>query len=209
LVPALPGALSALGVLRSDVVKHYSRTVLWTVSGKLPQKRLEAEFAELERAARRDFARERWPGSVAFERSADLRYRGQGYELNVPVTPRLLEDFHAQHRRRYGYSHPQREVEIVTVRLRAKIPSPAMPALRMSPDRMSAKPPARASAFQRAPVWFEGKPRSAAIYERSQLDARRRYAGPAVIAEYSATTVVPPGMRFHLDQTGNLVIRCR
>ncbi|HEV2021854.1 MAG TPA: hydantoinase/oxoprolinase family protein [Terriglobales bacterium] len=209
LVPALPGALSALGILRSDVVKHYSRTVLWTVSGKLPQKRLEAEFAELERAARHDFARERWPGDIAFQRSADLRYRGQGYELNVPLTPRLLEDFHAQHRRRYGYSHPQREVEIVTVRLRAAIPSPAMPGLRMSPERIFADPPPRALGLGRPPVWFDGKSRSAAIYERSQLDPRRCYAGPAVVVEYSATTVIPPGMRFRLDQTGNLLIRCR
>jgi N-methylhydantoinase A len=204
LVPALPGALSALGILRSDVVKHYSRTVLWTVAGKLPQKRLEAEFAELERAARRDFERERWPGNIALQRSADLRYRGQGYELNVPVTPRLLADFHAQHRRRYGYSHPEREVEIVTVRLRAVIPSPAMPALRLSPQQ-----PLRAAVPGHAPVWFEGKHRSAAIYERAQLATGKRYAGPAVVAEYSATTVIPPGMRFHLDQTGNLLIRCR
>jgi len=209
LVPAMPGALSALGILRSNGVKDYSRTVFWTVSGKLPQKRLEAEFAELERAAGLDFVRERWPGSIAFQRSADLRYRGQGYELNVPLTPRLLGDFHAQHRRRYGYSHPEREVEIVTVRLHASIPSPAAAALRMPPDRISANPPARASALERAPVWFEGKLRSAAICERSQLDPRRRYAGPAVIAEYSATTVVPPGMRFHVDQSGNLLIRCR
>lgn len=208
LVPALPGALSALGILRSDVVKHYSRTVLWTVSGKLPQARLQAEFADLERAARRDFEQERWRGSVAFQRSADLRYGGQGYELNVPMTPRLLADFHTQHRRRYGYSHPEREVEIVTVRLRAAIASPAMPALRMAEDTGPASA-SRAPAPVRAPVWFDGRQRSAAIYERSQLDPRRRYAGPAVLFEYSATTVVPPGMRFQLDQTGNLLIRCR
>ena len=209
LVPALPGALSALGILRSDVVKHYSRTVFWTVSGKLPQKRLDLEFAELERVARLDFARERWPGSFGFQRSADLRYRGQGYELNVPVTPRLLADFHAQHRRRYGYGHPEREVEIVTVRLRASIPSPAMPGLRLLSHRTSSDQRRAPAAPQRAPVWFEGRLRNAAIYERSQLDPRRRYAGPAVIFEYSATTVVPPGMRFHLDRTGNLLIRCR
>jgi len=209
LVPALPGALSALGILRSDVVKHYSRTVFWTVSGKLPQKRLDLEFAELERVARLDFARERWPGSFGFQRSADLRYRGQGYELNVPVTPRLLADFHAQHRRRYGYGHPEREVEIVTVRLRASIPSPAMPGLRLLSHRTSSDQRRAPAAPQRAPVWFEGRLRNAAIYERSQIDPRRRYAGPAVIFEYSATTVVPPGMRFHLDQTGNLLIRCR
>ena len=213
LVPALPGALSALGILRSDVVKHYSRTVLWTVAGKLPQQRLEAEFAELERAARRDFARERWPGSAGFQRTADLRYRGQGYELNLAVTARLLSDFHAQHKRRYGYSHPEREVEIVTVRLRASIPSPAAPALRMASEHGSGErrpaATARAAVPARAPVWFEGRWRNAALYERSQLDCGRRYAGPAVVAEYSATTVVPPGMRFHLDQTGNLLIRCR
>ena len=209
LVPALPGALSALGILRSDVVKHYSRTVFWTVSGKLPQKRLDLEFAELERVARLDFARERWPGSFGFQRSADLRYRGQGYELNVPVTPRLLADFHAQHRRRYGYGHPEREVEIVTVRLRASIPSPAMPGLRLLSHRTSSDQRRAPAAPQRAPVWFEGRLRNAAIYERSQIDPRRRYAGPAVIFEYSATTVVPPGMRFHLDRTGNLLIRCR
>lgn len=217
LVPALPGALSALGILRSDVVKHYSRTVLWTVSGKLPQKRLEAEFAELEQAARRDFEGERWPGSVAFQRSSDLRYRGQGYELNIPLTPRLLADFHAQHLRRYGYRHPEREVEIVTVRLRAAIPSPAVPALRMtsvrksgarkSGERKSAEQSSAAPTPERAPVWFEGQRRSAAIYERSQLAPKRRYSGPAVVVEYSATTVIPPGMRFQLDAMGNLLIR--
>jgi N-methylhydantoinase A len=208
LVPALPGALSALGILRSDVVKHYSRTVLWTATGKLPQKRLEAEFAELERAAGSDFERERWPGRVRFQRSADLRYRGQGYELNVPMSAGLLADFHAQHRRRYGYSHPEREVEIVTLRLRGAIASPGGPALRMAEERKSAGQPVRAPAPGRAPVWFEGRLRTAALYERAQLAPGCRYAGPAVVAEYSATTVVPPGMRFHLDQTGNLLIRC-
>ena len=179
-------------------------TVLWAVSGKLPQKKLEAEFAELEGAALRDFERERWTGDVRFGRSADLRYRGQGYELNVPVTPRLLADFHLQHQRRYGYSHPQREVEIVTLRLRAAIPSPPVPALRMSSPE-----PRKAAMPERAPVWFEGRRKAASIYERSQLHPRRSYAGPAVVTEYSATTVVPPGMRFRVDQTGNLLIRCR
>jgi N-methylhydantoinase A len=84
-----------------------------------------------------------------------------------------------------------------------------MPALRMALDETSGEAPPRASAPARAPVWFDGRRRETAIHERSQLVPGRRYAGPAVVAEYSATTVVPPGMRFHLDQTGNLLIRCR
>jgi N-methylhydantoinase A len=205
LVPALPGALSALGILMSDVVKDHSRTVLWTVAGTLPQKKLEAEFAGLERMAREDFAREHWTGTIRFLRSADLRYRGQGYELNLAVTPRLLQDFHALHRRRYGYSHPEREVEIVTVRLRAALPSPPLGSLRAA----EAAPSAAGGGEEQAAVWFEGGRRSTAILERSLLDPRRRYVGPAVVTEYSATTVVPPGMSFRVDQTGNLVIRCR
>ena len=59
-----------------------------------------------------------------FEPSCDLRYRGQGYELNLPYGPDVLQRFHAEHKRRYGYSSPEREVEIVTVRMRGRVASP-------------------------------------------------------------------------------------
>ncbi|MGZ5165644.1 MAG: hydantoinase/oxoprolinase family protein, partial [Burkholderiales bacterium] len=113
IVPVLPGALSAYGILASDVVKDYSRTVVWrAATGGMPDVRLRREFAVLEKAARTDFARERWEGKALLERSVDVRYSGQGYELNIPWSRRLLEDFHGEHKRRYGYSHPQREVEL-------------------------------------------------------------------------------------------------
>ena len=54
----------------------------------------------------------------------DVRYQGQGYELNVPYTGKLIQDFRSEHQRRYGYSYPDREVELVTLRLRATIKSP-------------------------------------------------------------------------------------
>ncbi len=60
-------------------------------------------------------------GNREVERSADLRYRGQGFELNVPFGKSLLADFHRQHEFRYGYQHPERAVELVTLRLRAGI----------------------------------------------------------------------------------------
>src|SRR5579863_6269992 len=123
IVPALPGALSALGILVSDVVKDYSRTVLWRVADKLPQARIEQEFAALKKQAANDFDDEARQGTIHYERSVDIRYRGQGYELNLPFTRNLLHEFEREHRRRYGYAHPTREVELVTLRLRASLKS--------------------------------------------------------------------------------------
>src|SRR5437588_9281003 len=124
IVPALPGALSAFGILVSDIVKDYSRTVLWRVADKIPVERLEREFANLEHRAGRDFRDEGWRGSPTFQRSVDIRYQAQGYESNVPYTRNLIRDFRHEHHRRYGYIYPARTMELVTVRLRAKIKSP-------------------------------------------------------------------------------------
>ncbi len=201
IVPALPGALSAYGILVSDVVKDYSRTVFWP--GTIAQEKMHGEFASLEDRARRDFAAERWQGKMEFVRSLDLRYRGQGFELNVPFVAQWLRAFHDLHLRRYGYSHPQREVEIVTLRLRARIPTP-LPRL-----AAATAPTARGPSSATLPVGFAGKRLPTSIYHRASLRAGRRYAGPAVVCEYSATTVVPPGMRFGLDRAGNLVLEVK
>jgi N-methylhydantoinase A len=202
IVPALPGALSAFGILVSDVVKDYSRTVLWRVSAKLPAAQLKQEFAKLERNAEQDFRSEHWHGAIRLQRSVDVRYRGQGYELNVPLTSRLLAAFHSEHARRYGYCHPEREVELVTLRLRARMQSPQ--------GRLAATKPSAASkqkvSAERAGVVFGGKRITANILAREVLQTGKKYSGPAVVTEYSATTVVPPGKRFWLDRAGNLVV---
>ena len=207
IVPALPGALSAFGILVSDVVKDYSRTVLWRVANKLPIEKLEREFAALRRRAVKDFRDEKWAGAIKYQFSVDVRYQGQGYELNVPFTRSLIRDFRSEHQRRYGYNYPARAVELVTLRLRATIKShqtrahvgtgaPARPG--------RAKP---GSGFpNRAPVFFSSKKVSAAIVSRDALPSGRKYSGPAVITEYSATTVVPPGMSFRSERSGNLII---
>jgi len=197
LVPQHPGALSALGILMSDVVKDYSRTVLWPVTAELPHAKLRAVFRELVQAALADFRKERWPGRAHFTYSVDVRYRGQGYELSIPFSAGLLRKFHQEHQRRYGYSHPGREVELVTLRLRGRIPTRAVN-LRAE---AAGKQPATTMA-----VYFDGRFRSTRVYDRNSLDPRKRYAGPAVITEYSATSVVPPGMRFRVDGAGNLII---
>jgi N-methylhydantoinase A len=221
-VPAMPGALSALGILVSDVVKDYSRTVLWRVSGeaddlrKLPSAPLAKEFALLENRAVKDFHSESWQGRVQYQRSVDLRYQGQGYELNLPLTKNLIAAFQREHQQRYGYAHPSRAIELVTLRLRAVVKSQPLKANRAHVNKMvhvgtaALSRPGRAklgSPFTpKAPVVFDGKKVWTAIRSRDSLQPGKKYSGPAIVTEYSATTVIPPGNSFHVDPAANLIV---
>jgi N-methylhydantoinase A len=218
IVPALPGGLSALGILFSDVVKDYSRTVLWRVSGKLPGAELNREFSTLQKQAAKDFQQEAWQGKVNQQRSVDLRYRGQGYELNLPFTRNLLEDFHQEHQRRYGYTHPTRELELVTIRLRAVMKSTTahVGTIGVKTDHVGTGTPARpgraklgSPSTPKTSVQFDGKKLATAIYSRDALTPGRTYPGPAIITEYSATTVIPPGKHFRVDPAANLIVTIR
>ena len=201
IVPAFPGALSALGILWSDVVKDYSRTVLWRVSRVIPYTKLNEEFAPLEKTAARDFSGEHWKGTPRFVRTVDLRYRGQGYELNLPLSKNLLREFEQEHRQRYGYTHGKREIEIVTLRLRAVLKSAQSHA---TPGAIRGKI-GKISASE-AGVLFDGRSVKTKIYAREELSARKTFQGPAIVTEYSATTVVPPGKKFGIDGASNLII---
>jgi len=206
IVPAFPGALSALGILASDVIKDYSRTVLWRVKNKLPQHDLTRELAKLEENASRDFRTEAWKGRPRYRRSVDVRYRGQGYELNIPLSPTLLKDFEKEHHRRYGYTHPSREVELVTLRLRASLPQ----SMTEHAGADAFVRPGRATLGETSPrevqVLFESKKQKTKIYAREELQQKRTYSGPAIVTEYSATTVIPPKKQFHIDRAMNLII---
>jgi N-methylhydantoinase A len=205
IVPTRPGALSAFGILVSEVVKDYSRTVLWRTINDLPVKRLREEFSNLRSRADNDFRSEDWRGPIRHRFSVDIRYRGQGYELNLPYTEALVAAFRREHERRYGYSYPAREVELVTLRLRATVKSPQ--ASIGIADIVRAN---QASiAAERAPVFFDGRKITATIYDRDSLEPGKKYSGPAVVTEYSATTVVPPRNQFWVDQAGNLFIQIR
>jgi len=214
LIPARPGALSAFGILVSDVVKDYSRTVLWRFAGHLrqevgqalPPAKLEREFRKLEAVALKEFRAEQWRGALRYERSLDLRYRGQGYELNVPATKNVTARFHDEHQRRYGYQHAGREIELVTLRLRVRLRTPP---LEIARRRGARKASVRVTPVERAVVFFRDKAVTTPVYERRELIPGRSMRGPAVITEYSATTVIPAGKKFWVDAAENLVIKIR
>ncbi len=183
IVPQYAGALSALGMLMADAVRDYS-------AGVLGRSNREASFVRLERRARRES-----PGAQ-IDRSADLRYRGQSYELNVPW-PDSAAHFHREHAKIYGYSNPDREVEVVTLRVRARTPLPK-PTL-AAQAKLSGKLESRR-------IWVDGSWKRAAVWKREHLGTGFK-TGPALVLDYGSTTLVPPRWRFRLDRSGNLLIQ--
>jgi N-methylhydantoinase A len=203
IIPARPGALSAFGILVSDAVKDFSRTLLWNLADVRPRVALEKEFRKLETTARKEFRAERWAGTPHFERSLDLRYCGQGYELNVPATGNAAARFHQEHQRRYGYHHPGKEIELVTVRLRGRIKA-QKPGIAWSAPKIRRS--GRAKPIEISTVIFQGRSVATPVYERTDLIPGPPQQGPAIVTEYSATTVVPPGKTFRVDRADNLII---
>jgi len=207
-VPAMPGALSALGILMSDVVRDYSRTVMIPVAAEQVKTfltdaacaRLESHFSDLESKAGSEFQQEKLNGVAS--RSVDLRYAGQGYEINVPFGPNMFHDFHAAHRRRYGHADEGRRIEIVNARVRMVAGSEeiSMPKAELGDSRSD-----RAIIKQKS-VIFDGKRLETKILQRDLLSPGNRFEGPAIVHEYSATAVVPPGCKVEVDEYSNLII---
>jgi N-methylhydantoinase A len=204
-VPRNPGAFSALGILLSDIVRDSVRSVFLPVpSDGEPAGlwlALEKRFARIERASRTELQQEGFPAqSARAERRLDLRYSGQSYELSVPFKRDFRRAFDQQHLRAYGYSHVGRPIEIVNLRLRLVIRTPKP---RLHVHQMRAATPAK---MKSKPVWFDGRFRATPVYDRDRLAAGARIAGPAIIVEYSSTTVVPPDSRCEVDKYLNLVL---
>jgi N-methylhydantoinase A len=193
LVPAHPGALSAVGILLADSVRDYSRTVMLPGT-ELPH--LDPLFRELESQANE-------PNPTAlFERSLDLRYRGQGYELNIPYSDDTAARFHTLHAQRYGFSNPTRPLEIVNLRLRVRIPSEPY-----APTPSPTTPGDGAQALRGTQqTYFDGAWHTAPIYDRDRLHPGDTLTGPALIAEYTSATVLPPGAHLTVDPLHNLLI---
>jgi N-methylhydantoinase A len=203
LVPVFPGGLSALGILRADVVKELSHTVLLRADELLTYPhRLKSLQAPLEREAIRALRSEKFDRTrMRFRHSLDMRYLGQAYELNVPVTGHVVDAFHRAHERRYGYHNKNADVEIVNVRCRATgITEKAAAA------KIAARRGKRLSPPQTMQVVFGGRRQKAAFYQREDFRAGDGFSGPAVVVEYSATTLIPPQWQARVDVYGQLVL---
>jgi N-methylhydantoinase A len=205
LLPKFPGALSALGILRADVAKDFSQTIRLPVQLARDLRRiLHGYFARLEARGVREMRQEGFaPRHLRMERQVDARYVGQSYELTVPAGGDFVAAFHRAHEKRYGYADPQRQIEVVNVRVRlaGAVPKPDLPRSR------AGKPDARPAITDRRTAIFAGRRLVTAVYDRARLRTGHRFGGPAIVAEYSATTVVPPGWQALVDAYENIRLR--
>jgi N-methylhydantoinase A len=198
-VPLFPGALSALGLLLADVRKDYSRTLL--IDAREGEKALGKEFERLHRMGLAELEAEGFEKNrIRFFDSVDMRYQGQSYELTIPLGGSLLNEFHRTHERRYGYCNPKKDVQFVNVRT-AFVGRTTKPAIRKTPRKRGKPEPVGVR-----PVWLGGRPVRTPVYDRSALGYGNKIKGPAIIGEYSSTTLVPPDFRCEVDAFLNLVL---
>jgi len=208
LVPRHPGNFSALGLLASQIKHDHVRTRVGPLRERLAVA-LEL-FAEMEDAARHQLGLEGFSArEQRLVRSLDLRYHGQAFELNVavgePTAHGLSLDaieaaFHRHHLGAYGHSSPGATIELVNARLTAYglVPRPSGAWYRSADDLLDG------ALIERRPVWFDGGPRDCPVWERERLSEGALLVGPAIVEEFGATTIVPPGWRGALDEHGNL-----
>ncbi|HSE96927.1 MAG TPA: hydantoinase/oxoprolinase family protein, partial [Blastocatellia bacterium] len=200
-VPRSPGTLSALGVLLGDVVKDYSRTVMSKTEG-VRSKKIEGIYAALEREAAKDLGREGFaPDRINLARSAAMRYVGQSFEIAVSWGRRFEELFHVAHRERYGYADAARPTEIVSLRVKATgvTEKPRLPSYRTR-NAHTVEPSYEARVF------LSERAVKVPVYLRDDLFAGARLRGPAIVSEYSSTTLITPGRTVEIDPWLNMII---
>jgi N-methylhydantoinase A/oxoprolinase/acetone carboxylase beta subunit len=201
IVPRHAGVLSALGMLLADVTRDYSRSVLRPAAA-LSQEALAAAFAPILEEARHDLRAEGFgEGQVEIQQTLDVRYVGQSYEIGVPHAPGFRAEFDRRHERLYGYAAPQRDAEVVAVRVRA-VGRTEKPQLPRAPHLVSRLP----APVAVRPVCFGGRWLPSPFFHRDQLGSGMAGHGPAIVAGSDATIVVPPDFHLRVDEVGSVIL---
>jgi N-methylhydantoinase A len=207
IVPREPGALSAVGCLRADVVKSLNRTLMLEVGDGARDDEIERAFREMERESSTALRREGFAEArQRHARTIAARYKGQSFELEIPWGSRVVARFHREHASRYGYAQTAGMIEVVSARLRS---AGLVEKLKDTRPRRVQASTRIAAPHSTARVHFDEGPLEAAIYRREDLRAGTRLRVPSVVTEYSSTTLVPEGVKARIDARGNLIIELR
>jgi N-methylhydantoinase A len=210
-VPAQAGVLSALGLITADIVHTYVRSLVAPL-GRTPLPKANAILAEMRKEAEKILTEEGVsPEDWEFHYALDLRYRGQGFELTIPLSsgslqaealPPLIQEFHRKHAEIYGFSNLNAEVELVSLRLTAigRTEKPDLPEI---PSKGSLS----AAVLEERLVFFVGEGwRKTPVYSREKLPGSAELIGPAVVEGLESTVLVPPRARAFLDRFGNIIL---
>jgi N-methylhydantoinase A len=193
IVPRAGGVLSALGLAISDLRRDYVRPYLTALEGA-DAREFEEKFKDMEETAAEDLE------GPEYTRRADLRYRGQSFELTVEAgsLEKLEEHFHAAHEQRYAYRMEDEPIELVNLRLIAAVPV-EKPDLAELPHRGEVESARREANF-------DGEWREVPVLDREKMGEGSEVAGPAIVEFKESTCVVRPGWRGMVDGVGNLVL---
>ncbi len=210
IVPPAPGLLSSQGLLSADIRYDFRRTFVATVE-RMALSDFAAVVGELRAEGERALSTYDVPAMrTDFVVSADMRYAGQAYEINVALPAptldeagrrTLIESFHLAHERLYGRRHAEGSVQIVNVLLTVigRVQAVRHPEL----DKAQGAP----KPIKQARTWFRGQPfDDCPCYDRDSIRAGHHWQGPAVVAGQDSTLVVPPGWDARCDIYGNLLI---
>lgn len=210
IVPEAAGVCCALGLLMADFRHDYSKTFFHPLKGLLPEN-LVSEFIILEKKATAQMIHERIPEKdIIYFRSADMRYQGQGYELEVPLPMKIYDEndlldicneFQYLHNNSYGYKMSPESAELVNIRLTVigKLSKPEIKTENYAGEdsRMALKGNRK--------VFMDGSYRMVPIYDRKLLRFGNQIKAPAIVDQVDATTVIFDG-RASVDQYRNLIV---
>jgi N-methylhydantoinase A len=204
LVPAHPGILSAFGMLMSDYVQEFAQTI-HLPAAEFTSARADAVFQELEARGRQAMLDEgAAPAAIHIARFVDMCYVGQSFELVVPYSTSFIDAFHRRHEQRYGYEDSSRPTQIINIRVRVVGPSGAVRSAAPEPEQRG---DGRTAQVDSIDMYVHNRWQEAPVLERQRLRPGDRFQGPALITEYSATTVVPADFVARVDGRHNLLLR--
>ena len=213
-VPPMPGVSSALGLIMADPRRDFVRSRLRGLAD-IDASELSAVFTELRQQALSEFVTDGFDGdSIEFAFSLDLRYQGQGYELNVAAgasatldssaIAELRERFDRAHEQLFGHSAKGEPVEAVNYRVRSTVRVPKFSMKRYD----QASGPADAAKVDEREVYFDRQSgmTPTPVFDRALLSPGHEVVGPAIVEQLDSTTVIYPGQRAVVDDYRNLVI---
>ncbi len=211
LVPEAPGVFSAIGLVMADIRHDFVQTRMMKDDAITPDALIPL-YEQLVAQGREALARDGEPEEQwVLQRTADIRYVGQAYEVNVPVPDgpldaaaiaATIQAFHDLHLQLYAHSRPDGRIEFVNARV-AAIGLTEAPPMRAQPEQaVEAKP------MESRPVYFDeiGDYVDTQVFARGNLAPGATFAGPAIVEQVDTTTVVHPGQKVHVDGFGNLMI---
>jgi len=208
LIPRFPGTFSAWGMLQTDLRHDFTQSFFRSAEA-VSIEDLNSIYDGLESDGQATIAREGIADkNISFLRSADMRYTGQEYTINVTIPAAtdiatIISDFHSAHDRRYGHSSPGARVEFVNLRVAA------FGALTKYSHANAYQSAESDPAIGERNVIFDGVRHTTPILARDKFSTTFKALGPVIIEEQSATTVVPPDWEIEVDTQGSILMRRR